>query len=81
MGELRKPQSLHTCWTATDHAGAPPPAPAQLILRGGQSLVVSGHSQSWQLTGLGKSLPLTCQQQPSLNYKRRVYLAYMKNTF
>ena len=36
------------------------PAPAQLILHGGWRLVVSGHSQSLQLTGLGKFLPLTC---------------------
>ena len=41
-------------------------------------MVVSGHSQSLQLTGLGKSFPLICQQQPRLNYKRRVYLAHMK---
>ena len=33
-------------------------------------MVVSGHSQSFQLTGLGKSLSLICQQQPRLNYKR-----------
>ena len=54
------------------------PTPAQLILHGGQSVVVSDHSQSLQLTGLGKSLPLTCQQQPRLNYKRRMYSAHMK---
>ena len=54
------------------------PAPAQLILHRGQRLVVSGHSQSLQLTGLDKSLPLICQQQPRLNYKRRVYSAHMK---
>ena len=41
-------------------------------------MVVSGHSQSLQLTGLGKSLPLTCQQQPRLNYKRRGYIAHTK---
>ena len=40
--------------------------------------MVSGHNQSLQLTGLGQSLPLTCQQQPRLNYKRRVYSAHMK---
>ena len=56
------------------------PAPAQLILHGGRRLVVSGHSQSLQLTGLGKSLPLPFQQQPRLNYKRRVYSAHMKGT-
>ena len=36
------------------------PAHAQLILHRGWRLVVSGHSQSLKLTGLGKSLPLTC---------------------
>ena len=54
------------------------PAPTQLILHGGQKLVVSGHSQSLPLSGLGKSLPLICQQQPRLNYKRRGYSAHMK---
>ena len=54
------------------------PAPAQLILHGGWRLVVSGLSQSLWLTGLGKSLPLICQQQPRLNYKKRVYLAHTK---
>ena len=39
------------------------PAPAQLILHIGQRLVVSGPSLSLQLTNLGKSLSLTCQQQ------------------
>ena len=43
-------------------------------------LVFSGHSQSLQLTGLGKSLLLACQQQSRLNYKRRVYSAHMKGT-
>ena len=57
-----------------------PPAPAQLILHEGQRAVVSGHSQSSQLTGLDKSLPLTCQQQPRLNYKRRVNSVHMKGT-
>ena len=55
-------------------------APTQLILHGWQRLVVSGHSQSLELTGLGKSLPLTCQQQPRLNYKRRVHGAHTKGT-
>ena len=54
------------------------PAPAQLILHGVWRLVFSGHSQYLQLTGLGKSLLLFCQQQPSLNYKRRVYSAHTK---
>ena len=54
------------------------PAPAQLILHGGQRLVVSGHSQSLQLNGLGKSLTLTYQQQSRLSYKGRLYSAHMK---
>ena len=56
------------------------PHPAQLILHRGWRLVVSGHSQSLQLTGLGKFLPLICQQQPRLNYKRTVYSAHIKGT-
>ena len=56
------------------------PAPAQLILHRGQRLVVRGHRQSLQLTGLGKFLPLTCQEQLRLNYKRRVYSVHMKGT-
>ena len=39
------------------------PASAQLILHRRCRLVVNGHSQSLQLTGLDKSLPLTSQQQ------------------
>ena len=54
------------------------PTHAQLNLHGGWRLVVNAHSQSLQLTGLGKPLPLICQQQPRLNYKRRVYSAHMK---
>ena len=50
------------------------PAPTKL------KLVISGHSQSLQLTDLGKSLPLICQQQPKLSYKRRVYATHMKDT-
>ena len=38
-------------------------------------MVVSGHGQSSQLTGLGKSLPLTCQKQSRLNYKGKAYSA------
>ena len=56
------------------------PAPARLILYRGWRFVASGHSQSLQLTGLGKSLPLTCQQQSKLNYKRRVFSAQMEDT-
>ncbi|KAF6114553.1 hypothetical protein HJG60_010527 [Phyllostomus discolor] len=63
--------------TTSEHSH---PAPAQLILHRGWRLVVSGHSQSLQLTGLGKSLPLICQQQPRLNYKRRVYSAHTKGS-
>ena len=44
----------------------------------GWRLVVSGHRQSLQLIGLGKPLPLICQQQPRLNYKGRVYSAHTK---
>ena len=54
------------------------PAPAQLILQRGWRLVVSGHNQYLQLTGLGKPLPFICQQQPRLNYKRWVYSAHIK---
>ena len=53
-------------------------ATAQLIFHGGWRLVVSGYSQSLQMTSLDKSLPITCQQQPRLNYKRRMYSANMK---
>ena len=53
---------------------------AQLILHGVWRLVVSGHSQSLKLTGLDKSLALTCQQQPRLNNKKAVYLAHMEGT-
>ena len=53
-------------------------ASAQLILHGGWKLMVSGHCKSLQLTGLSKSLPLICQQQPRLNYKRRVYSPHTK---
>ena len=54
------------------------PGPAEIILHGGWRLVVNGHSQTLPLTGLDKSLPLTCQQQPRLAYKGRVYSAHMK---
>ena len=49
-------QSLHSQWTATDHVGALLPCPYIAIFHGGRRLVDSGHSQSLQLTGLGKSL-------------------------
>ena len=42
--------------------------------------MVSGHSQSFQLTGLGKSLPLIFQQKQRLNCKRRVYSDHTKGT-
>ena len=66
-----------TQWTATDHVRAPPPCPCTADPPWREE--VGGHSQSLQLTGLGKSLPLTCQQQPRLNYKR-VYSAHKKGT-
>ena len=49
--------------------------PIQLVLHGGQRLVVNGHSQSFQLIGLGKSFPLTSQQQSRLSDNSRVYSA------
>ena len=55
------------------------PASAQLILQRGWRLVVSSHSQSSQLTGLGKSLPLTSQQS-RLSYKRRLYSSHTKGS-
>ena len=55
------------------------PAQAQLILHGGWRLVISGLNQSLQLTGLSKSLPVICQQQPRFDYKRRWYSCHMKS--
>ena len=55
-------------------------ASAQLIYHRGHRVVVIGHTQSLQLTGLGKSLPLICQQQPRLNYNRKVYSVHRKGT-
>ena len=40
--------------------------------------MVSGHSQSLQLTALCKSLSLIFQKQPRINYQRRVYSAHGK---
>ena len=74
---LETPGPAHQ-WTATDHVRAPPPCPCTADPPQGQRVVVCGHNQSLLLTGLSKSLPLTCQQQPRLNYKRRVYSAHMK---
>ena len=54
------------------------PTPSQPILHRGWWVMVSGHSKSLKLIGLGKSLPLICQQQPRLNYKRSVYSAHME---
>ena len=54
--------------------------PTTSTSHGGRWLLARGHSQAYQLSGLGKSLPLTCQQQSGLIYKRREYLAYMKDT-
>ena len=74
-GNTRASTSSGQLQTMSEHHH---PAPAQLILHGGQRLVFSGHRQPLQLTGLGKYLPLICQQQPRLNYKRRVYSAHTK---
>ena len=41
-------------------------------------LLARGHSQFYQLSGLGKSLPLTCWQQARLTYKRRECSAHTK---
>ena len=76
LGTIQEPQGQGTHWTATDHIRAPP----QLILHGRERLVVSDHSHSLQLTGLGKFLLLICQKQPRLNYKRMVYSARTKST-
>ena len=65
-------------WTATDHIRAPPSCLCTADLPWRVEVVVRGHSQSLQLTGLGKSLSLTCQQQPRPSYKRRVYSDHMK---
>ena len=80
---------LILAWPTQENPGASPPsgklqtmsehlhpAPTQLILHGGWRLVVSGHSQCLQLTSLGKSYPLTYQQQSRLNYKRRLPSAH-----
>ena len=64
-GNPRTRTSSGQLQTMLDHH----PVSAQLILHRGWRLVVSGHSQSLQLTDLGKSLPLTCQQQSRLNYR------------
>ena len=72
-GNTRASTSSGQLQTMSEHHH---PAPAQLILHGGQRLVFSGHSPPLKLTGLGKSLLLICQQQPGLNYKGRVYLAH-----
>ena len=76
----RKSQNLLTQWTTTDHMGAPPSCPHLFTADPpqGQRVVVSDHSQSLQLIGLGKSLPLISQQQLKLNYKRRVYSDHTK---
>ena len=68
-----KPQGQHIQWTLQTMSEQHHPVPAQLILQGQQRLVVSGHSQSLLLTGLAKYLPLICQQQPRLNYNKKVY--------
>ena len=75
LGNPRASTSSGQLQTMSEHHHT---APTELVLHRG--LVVSGHSQSLKLTGLGKSLPLICQQQSNLNYKRRVYSAHMKGT-
>ena len=70
--KLQSPTEVKSCFVEW--------APAQLILHRGWRLVGSGQCQSLQLTNLGKSLPLTSQQQPRLNYKKRIYSACMKDT-
>ena len=77
----REPQCLCTQWAAADHVGAPPPCPCtadppRRVDVGGQ-----WSGQSLQLTGLGKSLQLTCQQKSRLNYKRRVYPAHKASLY
>ena len=52
-GPAHPVDSYRSCWSTTTLL-----ITAQLILHGRQRLVVSGHSQSLQLTGLGKSLIL-----------------------
>ena len=54
------------------------PALPQLIFYGGGRWVVSGPSQSLQLTGLSKSLLLTCQQQSSLKLQEEGVLSLYK---
>ena len=78
----RKPQSLCTQWTATHHVEALPPCPCTADPPQRVEVGVSGHSQSLQLTGLGKYLPLTCQQHQRTTTRRgrRVYSAHMKGT-
>ena len=75
-----KLQSLCTQWSATDHAGAPPPFPCTQTLHRVRRLVVTRHSQSLQLTGLVKSLPLTCQRQSRLNFRSRAYSVHTEGT-
>ena len=78
MHPPRKPLGLCTQWTATDHIKAPPPCPCtsnppQRAEIGGQwSQPVP--AADWH----GSIPPMTCQQQPRLNYKRRVGSAHRK---
>ena len=69
-GPARPVDSYRSC-------GAPPHCPCTADPPQREK-VVSGHSQSLQLTGLGKFFPLSCQQPSRLNYKRRVYSAHRK---
>ena len=77
LHHLRNPRaSTPSGQLQTTSGNTTTPSLSQLLAHRGWRLVVSGHSQSLQLTGLGKSLPLTCQQQPRLYYKKRVYSAH-----
>ena len=75
LGNLRACTPSGHLQTMSEHHYS---VPAQLILHRWHRLVVSGHSQSLQLTDVGKSLPLICEHQPKLTYKRRVYSTHKK---
>ena len=72
LHHLRTPRPVYPVDSYGPHWSTNHPEPAQLILYRRRRLVDSGHSQSLHLSGLGKSLPLICQQLPRINYKRRV---------
>ena len=60
LGNLRACTPSGQLQTTLEHHHHP--ALAQLILLGELKFLISGPSQSLQLTGLRKSLPLICQQ-------------------